>query len=188
MTASNPDALASPSYVSCPFLFQCPEGPLKGYPKWQFAYVTITRRKRPENLFDFQVTAQSRRPRPWDRVPKSPFATHLRGRKVWKRYELRETKSATEASASASASASITADVESSNSARPVKRLRVKQVPVAAGELQNQKPAASYITTLHETASGTPKSRFYFLRLYLKWSDVTDTASRKICKAKEFEA
>lgn len=132
---------------------------LRRYREWQYAYVPITRRKPNENLFDFQTTAPSRRPRPWDRAPKSPFATHLRGRKVWKRYELREKESAPETSTEAC----DTAEVQSSNSARPVKRLRVKQAPVAAGEVQNQKPVASYITTLHEIASGTPKSRFYFL-------------------------
>lgn len=157
MTTANPDALASPSYVFRPFPLQVYECTPKGYPEWQCAYVATIKRKVIENLFDFQISAPSRRPRAWDRAPKSPFATHLRGRKVWKRYELRATESAPEASVEISDAA----ETESPNSARPVKRLRVKQVPTAAGEVQNQKPAASYITTLHEVASGTPKSRFY---------------------------
>ncbi|MCJ1463202.1 hypothetical protein MMC07_001807 [Pseudocyphellaria aurata] len=112
-------------------------------------------RKTNKNLFDFQTTAPARRPRPWDRAPKSPFA-NPRGRKVWKRYELRATHSAAEACTEFSDEA----QVESSNSARPVKRLRVKPAIVAAGEEQNQKLAASYITTLHEISSGTPKRKY----------------------------
>lgn len=156
MTTADPDALASPSYVFRPFPFQVYECTPKGYPERQCAYVATIKRKVNENLFDFQITAPSRRPRAWDRAPKSPFATHLRGRKVWKRYELRATESAPEASVEISDAV----EAESSNTTRPVKRLRVKQVPTAAGEVQNQKSAASYVTTLHEVASGTPKSQY----------------------------
>lgn len=159
LTTQIMDAPASPSYVYRPFPLHNYECTPNGCPEWQCAYVTITRRKQNESSFDFQITAPSRRPRPWDRAPKSPFATRLRGRKVWKRYELRSTESASEATTNVS----NTAKVESLNSARPVKRLRMKQAPIAAGEGQKQNPGTSYIATLLETASGTPKSWFYFL-------------------------
>lgn len=168
LTTSITDAPASPSYVYRPF----PRQDYEFTPnEWHCAYVTITRRKQNESLFDFQITAPSRRPRPWERAPKSPFATRRRGRKVWKRYGLRSTESTSEAPAEVS----DTAKVESLNTARPVKRLRTKQAPIAAEEGGKQNPGTSYVATLHETAFGTPKSRFYFLRLYSKCSGVADT-------------
>ncbi|KAI9717144.1 MAG: hypothetical protein M1812_004892 [Candelaria pacifica] len=47
---------------------------------WQFS----------EDAFTFQrKNGQQRATRGWDRVPKSPFKAHPKGRKVWKRYDLR---------------------------------------------------------------------------------------------------
>lgn len=104
--------------------------------------------------FNFAVEVPLRQPRPWERVPKSPHASHRRGRKLWKRFEPRPNKAPP-----------VFRDPESEDSSheheelvstpgrRPVKRLR------NAPQLEEGAPMeARYTTTLRDKAPGTPKS------------------------------
>ena len=112
----------------------------------------------PKPNYDFSVRVPHRRPRPWERVPKCSFAPRHRGRKVWKRYELRsKEREGTRHSQinRGKALENLAGDV---SPARPVKRLR--NVPREEGA---DAVALGYTATLRSEGPGTPKRGFDFL-------------------------
>ena len=110
--------------------------------------------------YNFAVEVPIKQPRAWDRVPKSPFASHRRGKKVWKRYELRPdgTKSISGVG-NAENTLQISEHVPGTPSRRPVKRLR--NAPQRE-EKEGAPVGAVYTTTLRDRAPGTPKSTLCF--------------------------
>lgn len=157
--ASDPKALPS-SYAPRSFLITISFTSSN----WQELTSYLSYRQPNENIFNFQSTTPPRRPRLWDRAPQSPFAAHPRGRKVWKRYDFRVVKTETKSRPETTPGIDAEEAEKPSNGARPVKRLRVKQAPFVAGEVQNQKPAARYIATLQDKAPGTPRSESCILQ------------------------
>jgi len=112
-------------------------------------------------LFNFTVEVPSRRPRAWERAPKSPTKSHRHGKKVWKRYETRP-KEATQAELNLKIheEAQEPDAIANTPGRRPVKRLR------NAPELRAKEGAAAadcynYTATLREKAPGTPKSETF---------------------------
>ena len=109
------------------------------------------------NQFNFIPEAQGRRPRAWERVPRTSHAKRHRGRKGWKRYELRENNPTT-----SDLDRTIQTTDENLNTAvetpnrRTVKRLRNA---TASGSIAGAPDATQYIVTLCERGPGTPKSR-----------------------------
>ena len=111
-------------------------------------------------IFNFAVEIPIRRPRPWERAARASHATRHRGRKVWKRYELRHSDAPPSMVDSKSQHTSEnTETVAGTPNQRPVKRLR--NVPGSGKE--GAPDATQYIATLREKSSGTPKSRPIYL-------------------------
>jgi len=112
------------------------------------------------NPFTFQDQVASNRPRAWERAPKSPFANRHKGRKVWKRYDLRAKGSGTQGQDTgndALDSEETELDGEQpTRSSRPIKRLCLKHAP-EPGKGAGVGNANGYITTLRDTAPGTPR-------------------------------
>lgn len=112
------------------------------------------------NPFTFQDQVASNRPRAWERAPKSPFANRHKGRKVWKRYDLRAKGSSTQGQDTgndALDSEETELDGEQpTRSSRPIKRLCLKHAP-EPGKGAGVGNANGYITTLRDTAPGTPR-------------------------------
>ena len=139
--------------------------------------------------YNFVVEIPIKQPRAWDRVPKSPFASHRRGKKVWKRYELRpdETKSISGVG-SAENTLQTPEHVPGTPSRRPVKRLR--NAPQRE-EKEGAPVGAVYTTTLRDRAPGTPKSTLCFCFLSDKvqanmWHFLGKVAKRKSLKSELF--
>ncbi len=112
-------------------------------------------------LFNFAVEVPSRRPRAWERAPKSPIKSHRHGKKVWKRYDSRP-KEATHTDFSSKNQEPVQEFEAIANTPgrRPVKRLK------NAPELRTKEgaPAANhYIATLREKPPGIPKSKTFSL-------------------------
>ena len=108
----------------------------------------------PKRHFDFSVQIPIRRPRAWERVPTTSFAPRHRGRKVWKRYELRTKQGTTRSDHSTNCEETGEEGVE-----RPVKRLRSTRG--IAGEKEGADgTGASYVPTLRSQVPGTPRSMF----------------------------
>ncbi len=112
-------------------------------------------------LFNFAVEVPSRRPRAWERAPKSPIKSHRHGKKVWKRYETKP-KEATQTNLNSKIqeAAEEPEAIANTPGRRPVKRLR------HAPELRAREGASAAnnsTTTLREQASGTPKSKMFSL-------------------------
>lgn len=105
----------------------------------------------PKRQFDFSVQVPVRRPRAWERAPKTSFAPRHRGRKVWKRYELRSKEETVNSSRE---------DLEQNNDVggRPVKRLRNAQGDAKGREGADDGMNVGYIPTLRSEAPGTPRS------------------------------
>lgn len=111
--------------------------------------------------FRFTPEAPSRRPRAWERVQRASFASRHRGRKVWKRYELRQNnRSHLNNDPTSSRYTDENVDTNAGTpSRRPIKRLRKA---ARLGNTEGATDATQYITTLHEKALATPKSRQIF--------------------------
>ena len=108
----------------------------------------------PKRHFDFSVQIPIRRPRAWERVPTTSFAPRHRGRKVWKRYELRTKQGTTRSEQSTNCEESGGEGAE-----RPVKRLRSTRG--IAGEKEGADgTGAGYVPTLRSQVPGTPRSMF----------------------------
>lgn len=107
--------------------------------------------------FNFTVEIPLRRPRPWERAPKSPHKSHRRGKKVWKRHEVRPKEAAQTSDTGANEDAVfVIEEAGSTPGRRPVKRLR------NAPQKQQREGAPDdthYTATLRDKAPGTPKSR-----------------------------
>ena len=137
-----------------------PQSELRAFPKQFLKAHKSVYRQSSANPFTFQDQVASHRPRAWERAPKSAFANRHRGRKVWKRYDLR----AKEPSIQEQGAGSEILDPEEielnneqiTRSSRPVKRLRAKHVP----DNENNGGVVArtgYITTLRDAAPGTPR-------------------------------
>ena len=106
--------------------------------------------------FNFAVLIPARRPRAWERAPRASFASRHRGRKVWKRYELRQNDAPRpKADQTPQTSLENTENIVGTPNQRPVKRLR--NAP-GSGKEEGAPDATQYIATLREKASATPKS------------------------------
>lgn len=109
-------------------------------------------RPREHPTYDFQQCTAPHIPRAWERAPKSSFAPQHKGRKVWKRYELR----ATEVDSTLHDRPQKRGG-ECEEGLRPIKRRRAKQAPEAR-DLANTQTPPRFFTTLREQPHGTPRS------------------------------
>ena len=139
--------------------------------------------------YSFAVEIPTKQPRAWDRVPKSPFASHRRGKKVWKRYELRPDESKFISGVeNPENTLQIPEHIPGTPSRRPVKRLRNA---LQREEKEGAPVGAVYTTTLRDRAPGTPKSTLYFYFLSDKvqanmWHFLGKVAKRKSLKSELF--
>lgn len=74
--------------------------------------------------FNFAVEVPSRRPRAWERAPKSPAKSHRQGKKVWKRYEVRRKEVGFTTRDERDGGVGQESEVVATPGRRPVKRLR----------------------------------------------------------------
>lgn len=112
-------------------------------------------------LFNFAVEVPSRRPRAWERAPKSPVKSHRHGKKVWKRYETRPKEAPqTEIMSNMHEAAQEAEAIANTPGRRPVKRLR--NAPEHRAK-EGASAANHYIATQRENAPGTPKSKMLSL-------------------------
>lgn len=128
----------------------------------EYCYLLLTLCRQPnEDTFAFHQNIPSRRPRGWERAPKSPQAARHKGRKVWKRPEARPKDALGQPHTGTNNGDDIhprsPLGQMSTNTPRPVKRLRLKNAPDFKGDTKDQK-AARYFPTLHNGNAGTPKS------------------------------
>jgi len=112
-------------------------------------------------LYNFAVEVPSRRPRAWERAPKSPIKCHRHGKKVWKRYGTKPKEAPqTEIKSKIHEAIQEPEAIAYTPGRRPVKRLR------NAPELRAREGASAannYTATLREQAPGTPKSKMFSL-------------------------
>ncbi|KAL8796227.1 MAG: hypothetical protein Q9195_001342 [Heterodermia aff. obscurata] len=102
----------------------------------------------PKRHYDFSVQIPVRRPRAWERVPSASVAPRHRGRKVWKRYELRTKQSISRSEGDGEGGAAA--------AERPVKRLRS-----ARGEREGADGTeGGYVPTMRSQTPGTPRRKF----------------------------
>ncbi|KAL9125214.1 MAG: hypothetical protein Q9217_005545 [Psora testacea] len=109
--------------------------------------------------FSFRLDVPNRVQRGWERAPKSPHAARYRGRKVWKRPELRTPAPQEEFANPHINGGSCALEEVSTNTPRAVKKLRLKDV------LGDQEDAATtkrvrYVTTLRDGNQGTPRRKY----------------------------
>lgn len=110
-----------------------------------------------EGTFSLNDEAPKPRPRAWERAPKSPVLARHHGRKVWKRYEAPARPETREGSRAAEQARQALGDT--SNTPRPVKRLRLKDAPKVENDGKENK-AAPYFTTLRDKENaGTPRRK-----------------------------
>lgn len=110
-----------------------------------------------EAVFTLNDEVPKRRPRAWERAPKSPVLARYHGRKVWKRYEAPAKPEIKEGSEAAEEIRQALGD--STNTSRPVKRLRLKDVPKVENDGKDNR-AAQYFTTLRDKENaGTPRRK-----------------------------
>ncbi|KAF6221481.1 hypothetical protein HO133_002337 [Letharia lupina] len=110
-----------------------------------------------EGIFSLNDEAPKPRPRAWERAPKSPVLARHHGRKVWKRHEAPAKPETKEESQDAEQTRQALGDT--TNTPRPVKRLRLKDVPKIENNGKENK-AAQYLTTLRDKESaGTPRRK-----------------------------
>lgn len=112
-------------------------------------------------LYNFAVEVPSRRPRAWERAPKSPIKSHRHGKKVWKRFETRPKEATqTQSNFEIQEAAQGSEVIVNTPSRRPVKRLR----NAPEHKVKEGAPAVNHFTaTLREKAPGTPKSKIFGL-------------------------
>ena len=104
----------------------------------------------PTRHYDFSIQIPIRRPRAWERAPKTPVATRYRGRKVWKRYELRSKEETGTRENPINVAEDVEAGEGSTTPARPIKRQKNVQSEKREG-------AEGYIATMRSEAHATPK-------------------------------
>ena len=107
------------------------------------------------NNFEFLTGLSVHVPRAWERAPQPSHLARHKGRKVWKRPEARAREDIEKHGTPAIEERNPLRDV-SSNTPRPVKRLRVKD-GLAKGERDEKGGFANYFATLRDGAIGTPK-------------------------------
>ena len=112
--------------------------------------------------FDFEVEPQvkKRQPRAWEREPRSPHAPHQKGRKVWKRPDIRSNLQNDPISNPKEVVARPALGDLSANTPRAVKKLRLKDGREDSGT-EEAKPSL-YLTTLRDGMQGTPRSRLCY--------------------------
>lgn len=100
-------------------------------------------------------------PRGWERAPQSPHIVRTKGRKVWKRPDI---KAKDTGAALPFATTGLSDDgarepltEKSANTSRPVKRLRLKDAPGNTEQMESTKPFR-YLTTMRDGAAGSPRS------------------------------
>ncbi|KAL9578891.1 MAG: hypothetical protein Q9203_006929 [Teloschistes exilis] len=130
-----------------------PASELTANPAWKFDSETNLSQKLSDRLLQ-------QRPRAWDRIPKSPFASkrngRAKGRKVWKRFEVPLKDKTNETAGQMFDGAG---DVESGGfgeNAHATKRLRSKG---AAGVQSEEEKPSRYVTTLRDKVPGTPRRK-----------------------------
>ncbi|MCJ1474241.1 hypothetical protein MMC13_002899 [Lambiella insularis] len=106
-----------------------------------------------EDVFSFSHERTFRARRAWEREPKTAFAPHQKGRKVWKRYGLRSTEGGT-----TSSEILQSGDQETSTSSRAIKRLCLKQPSILQSQAYASKPS-EWLATLQEKSLGTPRRK-----------------------------
>ena len=115
----------------------------------------FTYRNPTKGIFSLNDQVHKPRPRAWERAPKSPVLARHHGRKVWKRYEPPLKPDRNEASGDAEQTRRALSDA--TNTARPVKRLRLKDAPRIV-ENGKENEAAQSLTTLRDREIiGTPR-------------------------------
>ncbi|KAL8733050.1 MAG: hypothetical protein Q9181_003734 [Wetmoreana brouardii] len=99
------------------------------------------------------------RPRAWDRLPKSPFASKRKGkgRKVWKRYEPPVLKDKTNEGGGQMLDGGETIKGEKGvgDGAHATKRLRSRE----GGSSHEEEKPSKYVTTLEDKVPGTPRRK-----------------------------
>ena len=121
------------------------------FPCYPATYLMEATTSSPKRQYDFSVQVPVHRPRAWERAPKTSFAPRHRGRKVWKRYELRSKEETVKSSRE---------DIEQNDDGgeRPVKRLRNAQGGAKGREGAEDGMNVGYIPTLRSEPPGTPRS------------------------------
>ncbi|KAL8763251.1 MAG: hypothetical protein Q9184_000891 [Pyrenodesmia sp. 2 TL-2023] len=107
----------------------------------------------------FQPDIPTQRPRPWDRLPKSPHTEKRKGRKVWKRYEALQRNVARENQRQNEQRELEKRELNGSvDTAHTAKRLRSREATTEQESVMGQK-ASRYVTTLRDKALGTPRRK-----------------------------
>ncbi|KAL8666997.1 MAG: hypothetical protein Q9202_000919 [Teloschistes flavicans] len=130
-----------------------PASELSGHPTWEL-------NSEPILTHQFSDLLPQQRPRAWDRIPKSPFASKrnrkAKSRKVWKRYEVPLKDKTNETAGQMCDGAGDVEDSGVGENAHATKRLRSKGT--AGVEYGEQKPS-KYVTTLRDKVPGTPRRK-----------------------------
>ena len=111
-----------------------------------------------EGVFPLNDEAPKSRPRAWERAPKSPILARHHGRKVWKRYEAPQKAGSKDGPEEVEVIRQALGDA--SNTPRPVKRLRLKDVPKVENNGKESKAAQYSTTLLDQENAGTPKREY----------------------------
>lgn len=119
------------------------------------AKICSTLRDPAEGIFCLNDEAPKPRPRAWERAPKSPVLARHHGRKVWKRHEAPAKSERKDASWDAEQSRQALGDA--TNTPRPVKRLRLKDVLKVENDGKENKAAPYFATLRDKENSGTPR-------------------------------
>ena len=130
------------------------------FPNWQpkvssHAKTFLIHRNPTEGIFSLNDEVQKPRPRAWERAPKSPVLARHHGRKVWKRYEPPTKPETKEASGDAEQTRQALSDA--TNTARSVKRLRLKDAPRVEEDGKENKAAQSFTTLRDKEIISTPR-------------------------------
>lgn len=144
--------LCTPSHpVQNTFLSSTSTRGHRSFPCASATYPMETAASSPKPQYDFSVQVPIHRPRAWERAAKTSFAPRHRGRKVWKRYELRSKAETLNSSRE---------DIGENDDSRerPIKRLRNAQGGAKGREGAGDRMNVGYIPTLRSEAPGTPKS------------------------------
>lgn len=112
------------------------------------------------NSFDFAQQPPIHVPRAWERAPHPSHLARHKGRKVWKRPEARAKDQVTGHEPTIVDEERNPLRDVSSNTPRPVKRLRVKD-GLATGKQNDGGGFANYFATLRDGGIGTPKRELF---------------------------
>lgn len=118
-------------------------------------------RQSDDPLINFQSQAVPHIPRAWERAPHKPFAPQHRGRKVWKRYNLRskEAEGSTSTEPLKGHGDVGAHEEEFVDTDRPIKRQCITNAPEDAEAQKCQKPPR-YVAIVRAKAPGTPRSEY----------------------------